>query len=177
MTLRWIKAAALAMPVLVLSACASSTRVPTYGLDSGGAALVQQACTNIMGLHAGVAEYYACGDSLAQSVRLLRDADLIARANASCEQQGFTHGTADLAKCVVTSKRAGLMPVSTADVSTPALVEPASRRTYFSKSSSQQDESMELSCAHLGLHPASGGFKQCVLNLKDALLVANQNPL
>jgi hypothetical protein len=177
MLIRSIRAAALAIPVIVLSACASNTRVPTYGLDPGGAELVQQACTNIMGLHAGVAEFYACGDTLAQSVRLLRDADLTARANASCEQQGFTRGSADLAKCVVMSKRTDAHLVSTADTSSPPLTEPVARRTYFSESSTQQDESMELSCAHLGLHPASAGFKQCVVNLKDAMLIATQNPL
>jgi hypothetical protein len=35
---------------------------------------------------------------------------------------------------------------------------------------------MELSCAHLGLHPAATGFAQCVANLRNALFFIN-NPL
>jgi hypothetical protein len=174
MLMRFIKTAALAIPVLAVIGCA--TRPATYGLDPGAATLVRQTCTEIMGLRAGLAEFDACGGSLAESVRVVQDAYLIARAHERCQQEGFTQGTADLAKCVVLSKRAEGRAVSE-DLPSPPVAEARPVNSYFSKTRSQQDESMELSCAQLGLHPASGGFRQCVLNLKDAIFVAQNPPL
>jgi hypothetical protein len=176
MLMRFIKTAALAIPVLAVIGCASA-RPATYGLDPGAASLVRQTCTEIMGLRVGLAEFDACGDSLAQSVRVVQDAYLIARAHKQCELEGFAQGTAELAKCVVVTKRAQGRPVSE-DLPSPPVAEARPVNSYFSKSRSQQDESMELSCAHLGLHPATGGFRQCVVSLKEAIFVAqNPNPL
>jgi hypothetical protein len=159
MLTRFIKTAMLAVPLFAIVGCASVTRVPTYGLDPGGAALVRQTCSDVMGLTVGVAEFDACGDSLAQSVLVRNDADLIARTSAHCEREGFEPGTAALAKCVVLSKRT---------LAQSAFPEPAG--------ADQQTERMELSCAHLGLYPGSGAFKQCVTNLRNALFFV-QNPL
>jgi hypothetical protein len=148
MQTRFIKTAMLVVPLFAIVGCASAPRVPTYGLDPNGAALVRQTCSEVMGLTAGVAEFDACGDSLAQSVLMRNDAELIARTTAQCEQEGLEPGTPALAKCVVLAKQ----------------------------NADQQHERMELSCAHLGLQPASGAFKQCVANLRNALFFV-QNPL
>jgi hypothetical protein len=42
-------------------------------------------------------------------------------------------------------------------------------QSYFSMDRSQQEERAELSCAQLGLHPATGGFWHCVTDLKYAI--------
>jgi hypothetical protein len=172
MLMRFIKTAALAIPVLAVIGCASA-RPETYGLDPRAATLVRQTCTDIMGLRVGLAEFDACGDSLAESVRVVQDAYLIARAHKRCEGEGLAQGTAELAKCVVLTKRAE--GPAAEDLPQPPVAEAGSGNSYFSMTRSQQDERMELSCAQLGLHPASGGFKYCVLYLKDAIFVA-QNP-
>jgi len=173
MLIRLIRSAALVIPALAVCACASNPRTELYGLDPASAAMVRQTCTDIMGLRAGV-EFDACNDSLAQSVRALHDARVIARANERCEQQGLLPGTAALATCVVVSKRTEAPPAW--EHAAPISVSDAHPgRSYFRMSPSQQDERMELSCAQLGLHPAWGGFRQCVMNLKDAIFTA-QNP-
>jgi hypothetical protein len=127
-----------------------------------------------MGLPAGVPEFHACGGSLAESMRIQHDAKLTAQADRWCEQQGLSQGTAELAKCVLTFKRtAGRMAAAT----TPARFSDAPPpKSYFSMNYSQQDERVELSCAQLGLHPASGAFRQCVIDLKQSIF-AIQNPL
>lgn len=173
---RFVRAAALAIPLVLLGACASLTRPPSYGLDPGGAALVRQTCTNVMGLHAAVAEFDACGISLAESVRLLNEAHLTALANEECEKQGFKQGTADLAKCVVMTRRGELRTETALLVPVSGMKVATSERSYFSVTRAQQEEREELSCAHLGLHPASAGFQQCVATLRNAILTA-QNPL
>jgi hypothetical protein len=171
---RFARVTGLVVPLLAAAGCANLNRAQTYGLEPGGSALVRQACSEVMGIGPAFAEFDACADSLAQSVRTRSEADLISRTNAHCQREGFEPGTVDLAKCVVLSKEtlAQSEPVSLAPITSDG---PASR-SYWSVSVSQQNQRMELSCAHLGLHPASPAFGQCVANLKNALLFL-QNPL
>jgi hypothetical protein len=166
--------AALAAPLVLFAGCANMTRVPTYGLDEGGAALVRQACTDVMGIRLGFAEFDACADSLAQTVRVLNQARLVSQANAHCEREGLALGTAELAKCVVLSKEK--LEASESGGLAPLLTSRPAERSYWSASLSQQSQRMELSCAHLGLHPASPGFGQCVTNLRTAMMLI-QNPM
>lgn len=175
MLTRLSRMAVLAVPLLAAAGCANMNRLPTYGLDPGGAALVRQVCADVMGIRAGFAEFDACADSLAQTVHVLNEVELISRTSAHCEREGFEPGTVGLARCVVLSKEAvarhdstGLAPLLAPDGS-PV-------RSYWSASASQQNQRMELSCAHLGLHPATPGFAQCVANLRNAIFVS-QNPL
>jgi hypothetical protein len=170
-----IKTAALALAALASMGCASITKPHTYGLDADHAALVRQTCSDIMGLPAGVPEFHACGGSLAESVRVQHDARLMAQADSWCEQQGLKPGTADLAKCVLTFRRAEGRSAS-ANTTLTAFSEALPRKSYFTMNYSQQDERAELSCAQLGLHPASVAFTQCVIDLKQAIF-AIQNPL
>jgi hypothetical protein len=172
---RFVKLAVLSAPLLAAVGCSSLLRQPTYGLQPEGTALVRQACSDVMGIRPGFAEFDVCADSLAQSVRLQNEADVISRTNAHCEREGFEPGTVGIAKCVVSSKetiaKAGSSGVSMVPVSNGP-----PERSYWSASVSQQNHRMELSCAHLGLHPAAPGFSQCVANLRNALFFIN-NPL
>jgi hypothetical protein len=172
---RSIKTALLVLPALAVVGCASVSRPNSYGLDSHHAAVVHQTCTEVMGLRAGFAEYDACGDSLAESVRVLNDSRLTVQANAQCQQQGMTPGTSDLAKCVVMSRReqGAASPLQLTALSDSGR---AARDSYFSMNRAQQDERMELSCAHLGLHPATTGFNHCVATLRNAIWTV-QNPM
>lgn len=164
---RIIAKAALIAPAFVLMGCASFPS--TYGLDTGSATMVRQTCSEIMGLRVGP-EAEACGGSLADSVRVLQDASLTAQADQSCAEQGTALGASEHAKCVVkfrrASERAALF--SSMEPST-AVPEAQPWQSYFSMSRTQQEERAELSCAQLGLHPASGGFWHCVSDLKFAI--------
>lgn len=174
MLTRFMKMAALAAPLLAAAGCANMARVPTYGLEPGGAALVRQTCTDVMGIRSGFAEFEACADSLSETVRALNEGRLITQATEHCEREGLSSGTVELAKCVVLKKdelqpdSSGLAPLLTSNG--------PPNRSYWSVSLSQQSQRMELSCAHLGLHPASPGFGKCVANLRNSLLML-QNPL
>lgn len=106
---------------------------------------------------------------------MLSDARLTALANEECERQGFERGTAALARCVVLTRRGELRSASPQLI--PAAAATPHMESYFSVSRSQQEEREELSCAHLGLHPASGGFQQCLASLRMALIGARLPPL
>lgn len=170
---RSLKSAALAfavaVPAFALFGCASYPS--NYGLDAGSATVVHQTCNQIMGLRGGP-EYEACGGSLADTLRILQDAKVTMQADESCAQQSLAPGSAEHAKCVVTLRRASLGSARTLLASTePPVAVPEAQQwqSYFSMSQSQQDERAELSCAQLGLHPASSGFWYCVTDLKYAI--------
>lgn len=163
---RLIAKAALVAPAFALLGCASFPS--TYGLDSGSATMVRQTCSEIMGLRVGP-EAEACGGSLADSVRVLQDASLTAQADQTCAQQGLALGAAEHAKCIVKFRRASEHAALFSNNEPPAVPEAQPWQSYFSMSRSQQEERAELSCAQLGLHPASGGFWHCVSDLKFAI--------
>lgn len=167
MTIRFIGAATLAACALGLVGCASFPS--TYGLDAGSAKLVRQTCTEIMGLRTGP-EFEACGGSLADTVRVLRDAHLTMRADDHCSQQGLTRGTAEQAKCVVMFRRAEAERAAFASLDgVPVVPEAQPWKSYFSMNQDQQEERAELSCAQVGLHPATSGFWSCVTDLRHSI--------
>lgn len=167
MLTRSIAQATLAVSVVALAGCASFSGPNNYGLDESNGQLVRQTCTEIMGLRTGP-EFEACGGSLSATVRSLQDAALTAHADDACVQQGLQPGTAEQAKCVVMFRRSTqrTLLASTQPVPVP---EAQPWQSYFSMNESQQEERAELSCAQLGLHPASGRFWHCVSDLKYAV--------
>nr|WP_298721853.1 hypothetical protein [uncultured Steroidobacter sp.] len=166
MTTRLIAGIALAAAGFGLLGCSSYPS--SYGLDAGSATLVRQTCNEIMGLRTGP-EFEACGGSLADTVRSLHDANLTLQADQACAQEGLVRGTPEQAKCVVRFRRAAQTAmVANADLATVPLADPW--RSYFSMSQSQQAERAELSCAQIGLHPATNGFWNCVSDLRHSIV-------
>lgn len=166
MSTRFIAGVALAASTFGLIGCSSYPS--TYGLDEGNASMVRQTCNEIMGLRSGP-ELEACGGSLADTVRALRDARLTAEADRSCSEQGLLRGTPEQAKCVVTFRRTAQNSlVTNPDVPSVPAVEPWT--SYFSMNYSQQAERAELSCAQVGLHPATNGFWSCVSDLRHSIV-------
>lgn len=167
MLTRWIVKAALVLAPFALIGCASYPS--TYGLDSGSASMVRQTCSEIMGLRVGP-EAEACGGSLADTVRVVHDFNLTAQADEACAQQGLSRGAAEHSKCVVKLRRASEHTALFAPTTAPEAVPEAQPwQSYHSLSRTEQEERAELSCAQVGLHPASGGFSHCVADLKFAI--------
>lgn len=182
---RLIGIAALGVSAFSVSGCVNIYPT-TYGLDANDALLVRQTCTDVMGLRAG-AEFEACAGSLADSVLALQEAHVLAEADRYCTDQGLMRGTPELAKCAVMFRweatqngasaspdrmTASTTPPSTPLASTmsPTFAESLPKKYYFHMSQSEQVQRAELSCAHLGLHPAWGSFRQCVANLQFSII-------
>lgn len=164
MSTRFIAGAALATSVFALSGCASMFAPSSYGLDESSAQLVRQTCTEIMGLRSGP-EFEACGGSLAQTVGNLQDAARTVHADQSCKQQGLAQGSVEQAKCVVMFRRS-TQASNIANLQPDPVPAAQPWLSYFSMSDAQRDERAELSCAQVGLHPATGRFWQCVSDLR-----------
>jgi hypothetical protein len=167
MATRLFARAALAVVPFSLVGCASYPS--TYGLDAGSATMVRQTCSEIMGLRVGP-EAEACGGSLADTVRVLQAVNLTAQADEVCTLQGLVPGAAEHSKCVVKERRSSQRSALFSARTEPATVPEAQPwQSYYSLSRAEQEERAELSCAQLGLHPASGGFAHCVTDLKFAI--------
>lgn len=166
MSTRCIAGVALAASTFGLIGCSSYPS--TYGLDDGSASMVRQTCNEIMGLRSGP-ELEACGGSLADTVRALQDATATLQADQACLEQGHLRGTPEQAKCVVMFRRTEQNSlVTNADVASVPAAEPWT--SYFSMNHSQQAERAELSCAQIGLHPATNGFWNCVSDLRHSIV-------
>jgi hypothetical protein len=166
MATRFIAAGALAASMFGLLGCSSFPS--TYGLDTGSATMVRQTCNEIMGLRSGP-ELEACGGSLADTVRSLQDANLTLQADEACQEQGLSRGSAEQAKCVVTYRRS-VQNAALMNNDVPSVPAADPWKSYFSMSHSQQAERAELSCAQVGLHPATSGFWGCVADLRHSIV-------
>jgi hypothetical protein len=161
-----VKSALAALPAFALFGCSSYPS--NYGLDTGTATMVRQTCSEVMGLRVGP-ELEACSVSLADTYRVLQDASLTARGDEACSEQGLSRGAAEHSKCVVKFRRTEQQRALFASRDIAWVPEAQPWQSYFSMSRSQRDERAELSCAQLGLHPATGGFWHCVTDLKYAI--------
>jgi hypothetical protein len=170
MSTRFIAGVAFAASTFGLLGCSSFPS--SYGLDAGSATMVRQTCNEIMGLRSGP-ELEACGGSLADTVRSLQDANLTFQADAACSEQGLSVGSAEQAKCVVKYRRAAqasALANVNANADIPGVPAADPWESYFSMSHSQQAERAELSCAQVGLHPATSGFWGCVADLRHSIV-------
>lgn len=170
MSTRIIAAAALAASSFGLLGCGSFPS--NYGLDASSATMVRQTCNEIMGLRTGP-EFEACGGSLGSTVQAIQKAQLTMLADQSCTEQGLAPGSAEQAKCVVMFRRtAQIADVANTDVPEVPAAQPW--QSYFSMNHVEQAERAELSCAQVGLHPATSGFWHCVNDLRHS--IANIRP-
>lgn len=167
MATRFIAGVALAAATFGLLGCSSFPS--TYGLDAGRATMVRQTCNEIMGLRSGP-ELEACGGSLADTVRSLQDANLTLQADEACLEQGLSRGSAEQAKCVVTYRRSVQNAALMNGYDVPNVPAADPWKSYFSMSHTQQAERAELSCAQVGLHPATSGFWGCVADLRHSIV-------
>ena len=168
--------------LLLLFGCVTPPRVQTYGLDPASAALVRQTCVDIMGVRPGLAEFDACGASLADSLRSRNHARRLGEAHETCEQQGLAEGTAALARCVLASLSAAAPANAPASGMVPATARETTDRQdvprilFYNMSRPLQHEREKLACAELGLDPIGAEFGDCVTGLRLAFFDL-ENPL
>jgi hypothetical protein len=147
--------------LILASPVAASAR-----LDSD--AQVDQICTSVVGLAPGEKHFAACEQSLADSLRGLREAQGAALTRRDCRDQGYRPGTAGLAECELASAPAN-RPRG-ADLNAPV---PGGSRSYFLVSRDTAFRRDELACAKLGFDPAQSAFTACASDLRGALARAS----
>jgi hypothetical protein len=131
--------------------------------------LVDDTCTQVMGLKQGQYYFALCHETLAQALAS-RAADLdMAAAYKECRGRGLAEGSPELSTCMLASQATGpaLQPIKIAYTGAPG-TEPG--KSFYSVPPHVQFQRERYSCAQLGLLPGSGAFGQCVANLEGAMM-------
>ncbi len=158
--------AALAMAAAIAGLMLASPMPASAG--PGGDAQVDQVCAGVVGLVPGEKHFAACEQSLADSLRSLREGQGTALARRRCLDRGYRSGTAGLAECELAGAPAD--PPRGPDYSAPA---PGGSRSYFLVSRDTAFQRDQLACAKLGFDPAQSAFADCASNLRGALARAS----
>jgi hypothetical protein len=131
--------------------------------------LISSVCRSAMGLEPGQSQYQACLQSLADTARAMGKAQTLDQARSDCRARGLQNGP-DLAECELRDSWTRREPT---------LASAASQRpepgSYFGETNTDHFRREQLSCARLGLNPASAAFDACVGDLRSALFAAD-NP-
>lgn len=130
---------------------------------------VGQICAGVVGLAPGEKHFAACEQSLANSLRGLREGHGTALARRHCLDRGYRPGTAGLAECELASTPADAPRGP--DYNAPV---PGGSRSYFLVSRDTAFRRDELACAKLGFDPAQSAFADCASDLRGALARASE---
>jgi len=158
--------AALGMAGAIASLMLASP-MPASASPDGGAR-VDQVCAGVVGLAPGEKHFAACEQSLADSLRSLREGQGTALARRHCLDRGYRPGTAGLAECELASTPAD--PPRGPDYNAPT---PGGSRSYFLVSRETAFRRDQLACAKLGFDPAQSAFADCASDLRGALARAS----
>lgn len=164
-------AAATVMPLLM--GCVPFAQADEQSLTTDQVALIDAACTNVMGLRKGEFYYGECRDSLSQSLARKVAAEASEQAYEACRHQGLAEGSAALSSCILNAESSpapraskALQPVQVSFADAPI----ESGKSYYNITPSVQWQRKRYACAQLGLMPNGGLFGECVASLEGALL-------
>jgi hypothetical protein len=143
-------------------------------LSSDRAAAVDHICRSVVRVGPMSTDYYACMQSLSQSMHDAARARAMDAARADCADRGDRQGSPVMAVCVLQSDEA--KPASGPNQAIrDASVEPAVSKSYAYASERETFRREQLSCARLGLDPGTDAFQRCVASLESSLFDAD-NP-
>jgi len=131
-------------------------------------ATIDGACTKIMGLRQGEAQYLDCQDSLAHSVARRDEAYAMAANADDCRKRGLAPGPAALATCMLEGQGRGAAPAIQPAAYSSDMIEAG--KGYFNVTPTVKFQRKRYACAQIGLIPNSGLFGECVASLEGALL-------
>jgi hypothetical protein len=172
-TAPWPRTAATLACALAFTGIAASAAAGPYPynpdrLDQAQLGQIGRACQAVVGVQPPESRYFACVGSLSDSARNVDRGRALHQAQNDCLTKGFRPGSPDLDVCVVQSARDGGAPRPELAMSRP-MEEPGLSKTYPYASQREVHRREELSCARLGLDPASSAFASCVGGLDSAL--------
>jgi len=126
-------------------------------------------CQSVVGLAPGEKHFAACEQSLADSLRGLREGEGTGLARQECLGRGYRANTPGLAECELSAAPA-------AEPRGPAFDAPipGGSRSYFLVSRDTAFQRDQLACAKLGFDPAQSAFADCASELRGALARASE---
>jgi hypothetical protein len=148
--------------------CAPLAQAQEYA--SPEQSLVDQTCTQVLGLQRGQTYFAGCRDSLSNILVARNEGQALVVAYASCSQQGLVEGTAAYSTCVLgASKSVPVAPQRLAIASTGG-AETEAGKSFYEVPPHVRWNRERYACAQLGLLPGGALFGQCVASLDGAFL-------
>ena len=161
-----VLACATLMPMLL--ACAPLAQADMRDMSPEQVSLVDNTCTQVMGLRKGEYYFALCHESLAHALANKAQGQEMAAAYKECRQHGLAEGTAAFSTCMLDSKAtvSSPQPLTLAYAAAPG-TEPG--KSFYHMTPTEVWNHERYSCAQLGLVPGSAAFGECVANLVGAL--------
>jgi len=131
-----------------LAGCSSAPPADIYSLGPARFDHVQAICRSTVGVSEDDAHFGVCVDGLAGALHDNDRAQILAKAEIDCAQAGGP----DQALCVLRRTQPQTARVSP--------------KPFRSASTDEIKRRLEVSCAKLGLNPASGAFDACVSTIQ-----------
>lgn len=143
-------------------------------LDDGQAQRVNSICETTLGARPGDSYFETCQSSLAGVLEQQQVERRLGEARSACTHSSLKAGSPEFAVCVLrnqTSADGRLQATAIRSVDSPARLKSLSL-------ASQEDvrHRTQLSCAMLGLDPASAAFSSCVIDLQSGIEQINMPP-
>lgn len=162
--------------ILGAGACAHAGPYNPDDLPAAQVASVNDDCRSVMGLRPDTANYGACVDSLMASARRFDRGEALQSGREACLNKGLRPDGPGFSVCELEAARDRPARMTGADAAEIAAVaEPGGPKSYAYASPDIVYRREQLSCARLGLDPASRAFGVCVAGLQSALFAAD-NP-
>jgi hypothetical protein len=168
-------AMACALTFAGVAGCAAAAPYNPSELAPDQLTSVGDICQSVIRVQPIDADYAACVESLSGSVRNVEHSRAMQQAHQACSDQALRPGSPDLAVCEL--QAAGARPGAPADLTfRNVAAAPSWSKSYQYASPSEVFSRAQMSCARLGLDPASYAFAQCVADLQASLFDAD-NPM
>lgn len=166
--LRKLCAAACVLPIVI--ACAPLALAQDHSLSPGQLSLVDQTCTQVMGLKRGEAYFARCRESLSQSIAATNEGRAMSAAYGSCRARELPGGTASFSTCMLDASNAGSAAAGPPLIAYKGTGDTEAGKRFYDMAPSVRFNRERYACAQLGLVPDSAPFAQCVESLDGAFL-------
>jgi hypothetical protein len=153
----------------LVAACAPIAQDRDNSPPQGQLSLVDQTCTQVMGINRGEAYFVVCHDRLSDALATRDQGQAMAATYVDCRQHGLAAGTAALVACMKDApKQESVAAESFATVHTGGHDTEAGR-SFYAVSPTVRWNRERYACAQIGLLPDTVPFDQCVAGLYGAL--------
>jgi hypothetical protein len=166
--LRKFLATATFIPLVM--ACAPLARAQEYNVSSEQSSLVDQTCTQVLGLMRGQTYFALCEASLSNILAARNEGQALAAGYAGCSHNGLVEGTAAFSTCVLGASKPVAATAQSLPVTFPGGPETEAGKSFYEVPPHVRWNRERYACAELGLLPGGALFGQCVASLEGAFV-------
>ncbi len=161
--------AVMAMIMLLPAAACAAGAPDAADASPSQIAAVKAACTRIIRLEKGQAQWAGCVEDLSQTVAHQNQDGLVISDIRNCQSAGLQRGTPEFSNCML-AHQDDASPQRTAFLDASRIkASDDDSRSYFSAPFGLRRHREGYACAAIGMEPGSAGFQDCVNNLASEL--------